>query len=304
MPPNDLTISQPNITIIGFLDLLSKGGNFDYQIDCVPSLNPLYSAIIRVNVVDRSVTAPILSLKNQLTNASVVESVNYGEEFNPSNVRKIIIGGPQQRLVQMSTNSKNLYQETRTYDPYALAERTVVPHAFNLTQARQAGMNAASLPSVNTRWYKSFYINGALVAQGQTTTQFFSIDNNGLQAVKAFGNYGGRVGVAMPTFNSAINSYPLSSDLISPYYGEDSNGITRPVYYDKYMGQIQILTSMSDWSLFSNYSLPPGLLGAAPEKDQSLDTGDGNSGGPPAATTKDVNADANVLTRRTSTCTT
>ena len=193
----------------------------------------------------------------------------------------------------MSTNSKNVYQETRTYDPYALAERTVVPHASNLTQGRQAGMNAATLPTVNTRWYKSFYINGALVAQGQTTTQFFSIDNNGVQAVKAFGNYGGRVAVAMPSFNSVINSYPLSSDLISPYYGLDSNGITRTVYYDKYMGQIQILTSMSDWSLFSNYSLPPGLLGAAPEKDESLETGDDSaddsdysddSADPPAST--------------------
>lgn len=279
MPPNDLIISESNLTLTGFLDLLSKGGNYDYQIDCLPSTNPLYSAIIKVNTVDRSVTAPIHTLKNSLLSTPVVENVSYGEEFNPSSVRKVIIGGPQQRVIQMTTASKNVYQEVRAYDPYAVQDRTLTPHSTQLTSARQASMNAATLPTANTRWYKSFIYNGALVAQSQTTTQFFSVDSNGLQAVKAFGNYGGRISVAMPNYDSVKHSYPLSSDLISPYYGIDSRGITRPVYFDKYMAHIQILTSMSDWNLFANYAIPPGLLSSVPEN-----TGTGKTVIPPAST--------------------
>lgn len=265
MPPNDLIISEPSLTITGFLDLIAKGSNFDYQIDCLPAgASSIYSAIIKVRIVSRNTSAPIHSLKSTLANTDAVESVSYGEEFNPSNVRKVIIGGPQQRVLQFTTASKNLYQETRTYDPYAVQNRTVVPHALNLTSARQPGMNAATLPSVNTRWYKSFTVNAGVVAQNQTTSSFFSLDNNGLQATKVFGNYAGRQPVAMPQYNDVTNSYPLSSDLISPYYGEDSRGNTRLVYYDKYMGQIQILTNMNDWSLWAHYSIPPGVLIATP----------------------------------------
>lgn len=266
MPPTDLYVPNESITLTGFLDLISKGGNYDYQIDCVPSVNPLYSAVIRVNVVNRNIAAPILSLKTSLNNSGAVESVNYGEEFNPENVRKVIVGGPQQRVLQFTTASKNVYQETRTYDPYAFIDRANVPHALQLTSARQPGLNRASLPSSEHRWYKSFIIGGALAAQQTTTGEFFTAESNGLQAAKVLGNYKFSTTAPMPVYNDVIHSYPLSSDLISPYYGIDSRGVTRPVYYDKYMGQIQILTSMNDWLMWCNYNMAPGILVSQPEQ--------------------------------------
>jgi hypothetical protein len=58
-----------------------------------------------------------------------------------------------------------------------------------------------------------------VVAQQTTTDQFFrNYNNGGSQGVKKLGNYGLKTFVRMPAgIDQEANSYPLCSDLISPF---------------------------------------------------------------------------------------
>jgi hypothetical protein len=285
MPPNDLYFTEPSLTITGFLDAISQGGQYDYLVECYPSTNTIYSAVIKIKTVNRSVAVPPNSLRSTVYNATDINNLSYGEEFDTANVRKIILGGPQQRMLQFSTVNKSVYQETRAYDPYKSSYYTtvnnktkgngvVVPYLTQMSTTASPRANSYQDSTADVRWYKSYRVGAGVVAQQTTSDQFFQDTNNQPQAIKKKGNYTPlKLGLNYPQSDvppSAVPededdnieiqkqpySYPLCSDLISPYYGQDSTGNIRLVYYDRAMCQIQVMTSMMDWRTWCSYSTP------------------------------------------------
>ena len=274
MPPNDLYFTEPSLTITGFLDAISKGGQYDYLVECYPSTNTAYSAVIKIKTVNRSIAVPPNSLRSTVYNADDINNLSYGEEFDTANVRKVILGGPQQRVLQFSTVSKSVYQEARAYDPYSEdAKDAVVPYLTQMSTFAQPRANAYQDITSDVRWYKSYRVGAGIVAQQTTSDQFFQDTNNQPQGVRKKGNYTyNKLNINYPQSDPAspepdgetdnVNSlglgfsYPLCSDLISPYYGQDSTGNIRLVYYDRAMCQIQIMTSVMDWRTWCSYSTP------------------------------------------------
>lgn len=258
-----------SIALDEFIDFCCKGAGYDWNCELVAdnSESP-YTATIVIKTYARNVQYQPRVLKNFITNFGAADNVlsyDLGEEFKEQNVRKVVIGGLQERIAQFLCNTTSKYngstfhQGSRSFTP---VESWIL--TANLENGSPHNIYREPLADVQRLWDSSSstykMINGAITAQ-TTSTEPLSLYNTGMNnAALIVGSYYTRrpdlANIADP-FRDFITSapglvgagtaaYPVHLDIISPYFGVGSDGYPRRVFYDRRLKQHKINIPMGD----------------------------------------------------------
>lgn len=267
-PPKWLRMQGPVISIMQFITDVCDGSGFDFFVDFIPpnsnQINQNISGIIKIRTVSRRKQPKkdqIQALVDFLTTNMGVSSYSKGKEFTDSNTRTMYIGGKQKRLLQFKTARFAYTQSTLIWDPWVGAGTQGNFIDFN-PGTRISAPNVVRQPNtLSTRSYSSRSLGGAAVVSDSTqfnNTVTFGAAENSRPILK--GNYGDSIGLSsgmgfeniefisrgLTSASTATRNIPLHTDAICPYFGVGSNGLIRPVYFDRNMGQMQIVFQIDD----------------------------------------------------------
>lgn len=267
-PPKWLRMQGPVISIMQFISEICDGAGFDFFVDFIPSNNFMMSqstsGTIKIRTVSRRQQPKkeqIQSLVDYLTKNSGVSSYTKGKEFTDSNTRTMYIGGKQKRLLQFKTSRLAYTQNTLLWDPWAGAGTGGNFIDFNPATLVSAPNVVRTPNTLSTRRYSSRSLGGAaVVSDSSTFNNVVTFGGAELSRPIRKGNYNDSVGLssglgfesiefisrALSPASTTTRNIPLYTDAICPYFGVGSNGLIRPVYFDKNMGQMQIVFQVDD----------------------------------------------------------
>ena len=265
-PPPGVMLSQTEMSIMDFIDICCEGAGCNFIVDLLPSSRANFSGIIKIRVISRRIQPPPNILRNffnTLTGNEDVLNASIGQEFSDEDVRSIMVGGPQERLYQVSSNTLSRFRSYHRFEPDS---RSSIGYSADLSVNNlNAGnsRNTVREPLAHRqRWYDYAFIDGAAVAQETSSTIYFG---SVALAHSAMNVTEGAYETTTPSLGSfpandgsagSSASYPLYADLISPYFGRDAYGNVRKVFFYKATSQLQISISMADISsFFPTYSL-------------------------------------------------
>ena len=249
-PPDIVFFNQTEISIIDFINTCCEEAGFDYFVDLIPGNSSTYSGIIKIRTVSRRIQPPVNILKNfidSISGQNGILSVSVGEEFSDSQVKSVVVGGQQERLYQVCCHTLSRYRSHNRYDPED--GLGVAGYPSNLSETNLSNGNVRNTVrsplGARTRWYDYAFIDGAIVAQETNQEQYFSPQNLGFSTMSV---YAGGYETSTPPLGSfaTSSSYPLYADLISPYFGRDSQGFLRKVFFDTNTSQLQVLINTAD----------------------------------------------------------
>lgn len=272
VPRPDPYITVPlssSMALDEFIDFCCKGAGYDWNCELAPEgYNSPYTASLVIKTYARNVQYPPRVLKNFITNFNAADNVisyDLGEEFKEQNVRKVVIGGPQERVAQFMCNTMSQYngstfhQGTRSFTP---VESWIL--TSNLENGSPHNIYREPLADVQRLWDSSSatyrMINGAITAQN-ATVEPRSLYNTGMNnAALIVGSYYTRrpdlaniadpfrdfVRVAPGMAGAGTSAYPAHLDIISPYFGIGSDGLPRRVFYDRRLQQHKINIPLAD----------------------------------------------------------
>jgi hypothetical protein len=297
-PPRWLRTQGEVISLMQFISDICDGSGFDFFVDFIPpdsqQIAHNISGIIKIRTVSRRQQPKkdqIQALINYLVTNNGVTSYNKGKEFTDVNTRSMYIGGKQKRLLQCRTERFAFTQNTLIWDPWVgqlgvfidynpIGGGTNATAGTSVASSIAYGTNLVRQPNLlSTRRYSFKSSGGAAVASdsyGFNDSQVFGKTTN-----FARGNYtdtatlGGGLGFEKFEYMSKVltgseaaastRNLPIYTDAICPYFGIGSNGLARPVYFDKNMGQMQIIFQMSDLDGLISYPLSS-IQGPYPDK--------------------------------------
>lgn len=315
-PPNGVYLSQDTMDILTFVDYCCSNAGCDFYVDFLPDVQPSYfSGSIKIRVVSRKVQAYPDLVKDFLSNldpasAEKVVDYHFGEEFNDVKSRSVLIGGPQQRLHQVTSHTYGVFRHNKIWEPdigsfvdmngITEANQIAGNNLFN-TYREPDYANQRGFQFENGPWIGR--IEGAVVAQVEN--EFFtSLQNSYAQMVITKGNY---LRNYKPSLNSGApgvvgqDSYPIYLDCISPYFGIGSDNQVRKVYLDRMQRQLQVVFDFRDiqpyfptsydindgsWSAQNQYintflalTSKPNINGKSPYESSVSDVADGGTVG-------------------------
>ena len=270
IPPNDLYINLKNITIMDFITTICDGSGYDFYVTLL--MDSDYSGVIKIKTVSKRSQPPkdiIKSIVSNLVYQGVkVSNFNYGQEFSQDPPRSMKIGGPQQRLLQVRSVVLATKQTSLIFDPYA------GNGAGHFVEYATSFENHIRVPDAgSTRINQIATDGGTAVGQKNNSVDFYTSVTFGSSLQIDKGNYFATESIATQSsivannpLLSSTNSYPIYSDLICPYFGNDGNDpdavandttisseVPRKVFFDRKMGQLQIVFNSNDvTTLFSN----------------------------------------------------
>lgn len=255
---------QASMSIEEFISFCCQGAGYDWNCSIVPDLDTsAYSATIKINTFSRRIQYPPNVIKNFLRNLSAgdnVVSYDLGQEFKDQNVRKVVMGGKQERLIQAMTHTLSRFRSSRIYNP---SDGTFMPVSdsmitSNLRSGSQHNIYREPLSDAQRMWDVPAYrmLNGAITAQ-RNTAAFNNYPINATVTNIPVGSYDtsapGLTGASDPFENIGVAgqaAYPIHYDLISPYLGRGSDGLARKVFYDRKARQLLVNVPISDISSF------------------------------------------------------
>jgi hypothetical protein len=266
--PNIYLTSGNNISISDFLDFCCSGAGGDWNVVLIPDLeSSAFTATIKVNFYNRNIQPPPKIIKNLVSNFGAndkVVSYNSGEEYNSSdNVRKIVIGGKQERIFQVMSHTLSKYRNVKVFDSSTLTFISVNddlnPNFLENGNIR----NVVRFPQTgSTRAFDSSFGGGLPyrtyggAATAQVHNDFLTPEILGSSNTTVTkGSYetkapvlkdGSLPQLPLPSWYSGGTSYPIHYDLISPYFGRGTDGSVRKVYYDRKLRQLQVNVNLGD----------------------------------------------------------
>lgn len=291
VPPNDLYLQGPTMSLMQFITELCDGAGHDFYVDFIPDTQDIsnaFSGIIKVRTISRRSQPPkdiIKNIVNYLVSENLkINQFNYGQEFTDSNIRSMYVGGKQQRLLQVRSIVLNSKQSTMIYDPYINGG---AGGFIRYDSLGQPGTNQTRVPcNFSTRQYPVRYDGGSAVAEsrviGTTTLGNFLAqttfsptalslpigNDNGLQNATSNpilrGNYFTGVNNISQIGFPGLN-YALYSENICPYFGEGANGLSRKVFFDPCMGQMQIIFQVKDLNGIFKEPTPDAINNYSPQ---------------------------------------
>jgi hypothetical protein len=251
-PPAGAYINDDSMDILSFIEYCCDNAGCDFYLDFYPDNTfSNFSGVIQVNTVTRRVQPLPNTIKNFILNLNATDQVveyNFGEEFNDTKSRSVLIGGPQQRLYQANSNTVGHMKQRKIWEPalgkWANANYmgpNSLNNSFRNTYREPDTTIQRAFSDLGGQNYKQN--GGAVVAQKHS--KFFSNSDTGFNFSKfPRGSY------FAPTFpnlgSHTQGSYPLFKDIISPYFGYGSNGEPRNTYYDRKTRQMQIVIDFQD----------------------------------------------------------
>lgn len=278
-PPNGVYLSQDSMDILTFVDFCCSNAGVDFYVDFLPDIQPsYYSGTIKIRTVSRRVQPYPDLVKDFLANLNdeavkKLVDYNFGEEYNDVKSRSVLIGGPQQRLHQVTSHTYGILRQNKIFEP-DLAHFTNTVHIQEANQVRGNNLfNTYRAPDhYNQRGFNDpengpwkGIPEGAVVAQVDNSF-YQSIQNSYAQMLIVRGNY---LENSSPSLSSRIpgvfgqDSYPLYLDCISPYFGVGADGEVRKVFLDRVQRQLQIIFDFRDIQPFfpTAYSISDGSWG-------------------------------------------
>jgi hypothetical protein len=120
--PDDIRVQGPVITVMDLINLIAEQTGHDVTVDMVPTIyNGALYHVIKVRAVSR-LNQPRnntidSSIKLLQCNGYPVSSNSFGKEKNETNSRAMIIGGSQQRLLQIQSYRLAYTQSSFIFDP-------------------------------------------------------------------------------------------------------------------------------------------------------------------------------------------
>lgn len=263
--PNIYMPSEKNMTIESFINFCCAGAGVEWNTTLAPEFSDSdFTGVIIINTYSRKVQPAPGALKNWIRSFGAsdrVVSYNIGEEYSDSNVRKIIVGGKQERLFQVMCNTLSKYRNWRIYDPIESRFINVASdmNIANLTNTNGNYRNIIRQPDVSAQraWDSSYggpYRTYGGAATAQLPNDFktpVNIEASSINVMKGnYKTYKPQLKSGLQGVTSADASYPIYYDLISPYFGRDSNGNLRKVFYDRKIKQLQVNVLLKDIAPF------------------------------------------------------
>ena len=263
-PPAGAYINQDSMTILDFIDYCCDNAGVDFTVEAYTHSAGIFSGTIHIATVSRRVQPVPNTIKNFIGNAfntkenpatnrtdvSYITDYSYGEEFNDEKTRTVIIGGPQQRLHQFTTDTySSISRASKIFDP--VLSTFVGSRTLNIANLRNgSNLNTMRQPDYHSqRPYHTRWIGGSVTAQVQTTSDWqtkTTATANGQTIRQASYMPLEKPSLAPPPNPPEPQAYPIWKDLISPYFGQDTYGNIRLVYADTRTKQLQIICSFID----------------------------------------------------------
>ncbi|MEX0598042.1 MAG: hypothetical protein WD512_16255, partial [Candidatus Paceibacterota bacterium] len=258
-PPKWLRMQGPTISLMQFITEVCDGSGFDFFIDFIypnsEQVNNNISGIIKIRTVSRRKQPKknqIEQFISYLTNNGGVSSYTKGKEFTDVNTRTMYIGGKQKRLLQLKCTRLAFKQNTLIYDPWANnGDGAMID--YDAVGSLLSFPNQLRMPNTSsTRRYSFKYMGGAAVVSDSSTFNnqvYFATGGDSKNIPR--GNYSPAVSLSeaqgfLGSVGSIGENIELYKDTICPFFGVGSNGLIRQVYFDKNMGQMQIIFQTSD----------------------------------------------------------
>jgi len=268
-PDNNIYLpASNNMSISDFLEFCCSGAGGDWNVVLTPDLtSSSFSGTITVNFYNRNIQPPPKVIKNLVSNfgaADKVISYNSGEEYGSSdNVRKMIIGGKQERIFQVMSHTLSKYRNVKVFDPATNTFMSVENDLNNTFLENGDIRNVVRFPKPGSTRAFDVTLGGGLpyrtyggAATAQAHNDFLSPEILGFSNTTITrGSYNTTAPVLkdaslpelpLPSWYTGSTSYPIYYDLISPYFGRGTNGAVRKVYYDRKLGQLQVNVNLQD----------------------------------------------------------
>jgi hypothetical protein len=268
--PNLFLPLQSHIGLDEFIDFCCRGVGRDWNCELVPEIgNSAYTGRIVINTYDRKIQYKPRVIRDFITNFSAIDNVisyDVGEEFKADQpVRKVVIGGPQERVAQLMTNTVSKYNGSL----YHVGSNVFTPReswivTSNLNNGSPHNIYREPLADVQRVWdtSQSLYrmINGGVTAQSPSVASEdlypTNMHNSSVIVGSYYTNQPDLANIADPFinfYNSAVGlvgaglaAYPVHLDLISQYFGVGSDGYPRRVFYDRRLKQLKVNVPISD----------------------------------------------------------
>ena len=254
-PPNAAYISDDSMDILSFIEYCCNNAGVDFYVDFEPdNASSYYSGTIIIKTVTRRVQPLPNTVKDYILSLGETDQVveyNFGEEYNDTKSRNILVGGPQQRLYQANTYTLGLANHRFVWEP--ALNHWVDPSFMGPDSLNNSIYNTFREPDTNSQRpldgfnYRS--LGGAAVAQ--TSSTYFtntevSFDGTKLPQGSYFKAARPNLGNAPTSRGQIGGSYPLYKDMISPYFGYGADGEPRNCYYDRKSRQMQVVVNFRD----------------------------------------------------------
>jgi len=236
-PPNAVYINEVSISLLDFIDKCCEPLGFDYWVELQDKNPGSYDAVLKVHTVSRRFQPPVNIIKNLVQTfdeSDFVTDYKFGQEFQDSKTRSVVMGGKQQRLFQVGTNNLARYRNRRVYEP-ALDQHATYNLNNNFNYYREP---STSKPRNLTGGQPYYNKDGAVVAQ-PLPNDFATIDThpqNQMSIVR--GSYHapqqpqGTTGAGGRSSSFTPSNYSLAeNDFIKPYMGKDIYGNNRTTYF-------------------------------------------------------------------------
>jgi hypothetical protein len=252
IPDDNIYYPLTNIASVDdFITFCCSGAGYDWNAELLADYSN-YSGVIRINVYPRNFQPTPGVLKNFIrnnTNSGNVISYQVGEEFNDENVRKIIIGGKQNRLYQVSSTTLSTIRQSKIFNPGTQAWIST-NNTMNLGNLRRGSSNnIIKIPLGSSQRINYTYKrrDAAVTAQPAVGN-----DGNYRRSTPSLTSLQDPLEGALQN-TSGGNAYPVHLDLISPFLGRSFDGTPRKVFYDRKRRQLLVNVLVADLSLVSPY---------------------------------------------------
>ena len=259
-PPDGAYINDDTMDVLSFIDYCCDNAGVDYFIGCRPySTGSNYTGEIQFTTVSRRKQNSLNAIKNFVKNIKATDKVvdyQYGEEFNESITKSILVGGPQKRLFQVSSVNYGVYRHRRIFEPSTATTRGALGTNFPVLGGGWFNMelnganNRSFEPNIlSTRPFDSSIgppwrsVGNSVVAQ--SANNFYQM-NPALDWTGSNGSYGTTIQGNYLKPSNPIPVFNLNDELIAPYFGIDANNNVRVTSYNSVTRQFSVDINAND----------------------------------------------------------
>lgn len=268
--PNIFLPLQSHMGLDEFIDFCCRGAGRDWSCKLVADVDDSpYTGRIVINTYNRQIQYRPRVIRDFITNFNASDNVvsyDIGEEFKSDQpVRKVVIGGSQERVVQLMSNTVSKYNGSIYHagsNVFTPRESWII--TSNLNNGSPHNIYREPLADVQRVWdtSQSLYrmINGAVTAQSPSVASEnlyqTGMHNSSVLVGSYYTTQPDLANIADPFrdfYNSAaglvgagLAAYPVHLDLISQYFGMGSDGFPRRVFYDRRLRQLKVNVPISD----------------------------------------------------------
>lgn len=284
--PDSFYINEPVTTIGNLLSTLAEAGGFDFFTEIVHvNHDEKLLNVIKVKVISRfrQPSTRIIegTIEQMICNGYDISSVTHGKEKNESTARSFIIGGNQQRLLQIKSYRLAYSQSNFIYNP---ASRKFINYYANQTPIDNGGLNSPVMtnpygygkikfPNFGSTRNSLLYTDcpggdcTPLIEETNINVSFGTSDSAWEDTTET---QSGKTSIPVGNYDTSFKQnhadsftfngrwIPLYKDNICPFFGytqeenaniqinsdnstNNVNRLIRPVWYDAWTGQLAVV---------------------------------------------------------------